>query len=107
MEYNDRFGTSIDGRVELADEGYLRTRWSARIGAQVMAALLPFLVVGIVIFFAFKLLPHFVRRIALLVVAVTVAVVLLDHDLDLAGALASGQRLFGALSRIERSVSRL
>jgi len=30
--------------------------------------------------------PHFVRRIALLVVAVMVAVVLLDHDLDLAGA---------------------
>jgi len=50
-------------------------------------------------------LPHFVQCIALLVVAVIVAVVLLDHGL--AGAWASGQRLFEALSRIERSVSRL
>jgi len=31
-------------------------------------------------------LPHFVQRIAILVVAATVAAVLLDHDLGLAGA---------------------
>jgi len=51
------------------------------------------------------ILPHFVQCIALLVVAVTVAVVLLDHGLP--GAWASGQRLFEASPTIERSVSRL
>jgi hypothetical protein len=73
-----------------------------------MAALLPFLIVGLVVFFLFKLLPHFVRSIILLSLAAIVAVALLEHGVDvLAGAWSIGRDLFDRAPKVEHSVAKV